>query len=79
MKDIPTNEAGEVRGEAVQLNAVEPLRLNLSWEERLAMQTLKQHTSIVILKADKENAVMILKAKDYHAKISVILADSAFR
>ena len=41
------------------------------------LNILKKDSSIVILKADKGNAIVILNKTDYHSKMNSILSDSS--
>ena len=53
-------------------NAKKP-RLNLGKEQREALRKLKEDDSIVILPADKGNAIVVMNKEDYDKKMKAIL------
>lgn len=76
LKDLPRSEAEEIQGEVVHLlKTVKPPKSNLSGKERTTLRAWQQDDSLVILKADKGNEVVIWD----HAKILMILAESSFK
>lgn len=46
-------------------------RLNLSWDEYNALKTFCEHPDVVILRADKGNAVVVMDTLDYNCKITI--------
>ena len=51
--------------------------LNITHEEEEALKELKKDKNIVILKADKGNATIIMNATEYNDKINCLLSDSS--
>ena len=76
-------EAGlrKVRDEAeVQIarsKAFKPPQRNITHEEEEASKELKKGENIVILKADKGNATVVMNATEYNDKINCLLSDSS--
>ena len=54
-----------------------PLPSNLTVVQRQALASLKKDSSIVILRADKGNASVVLDSSIYHEKINKVLSDKA--
>ena len=54
-----------------------PLTSNLTVVQRQALASLKKDSSIVILRADKGNASVVLDSSIYHEKINKVLSDKA--
>lgn len=59
-----------------QLTKTRPPPTNLHPEEQKAIKSLKQANSIVITKADKGNATVVMDRDDYYGKIRALLADA---
>ena len=55
---------------------VRPPKLNLSQRLRLALKSLKEDPNIIIAKADKGDAVVVLDSEHYHGLAAKHLADS---
>ena len=74
---LPENEAEEVRQDcAVTLRRAKPPKPNISREESKSLRELKKNDHIVILKADKGGATVILNKEDYIAKMKSHLDSS---
>ncbi|XP_015118216.1 uncharacterized protein LOC107041914 [Diachasma alloeum] len=58
------------------LHKVNPPSDNITEEERLALRTLKENNDIIILPADKGNAIVVIDRDDYSGKLSAMLGDS---
>ena len=52
-------------------------RRNITHEEEKALKELKKDENIVILKADKGNATVVMDATEYNDKINCLLSDSS--
>jgi len=52
---------------------------NISDEEMNAIKTLKENKSIIICKADKGNAIVVLDKKEYIEKAKLLLANKQFK
>ena len=59
------------------LKSAKPPQRNITHEEEEALKDLKKDESIVILKADKGNATIIMNATEYNDKINCLLSDSS--
>ena len=57
--------------------ASKPPQRNITHEEEEASKELKKGENIVILKADKENATVVMNATEYNDKINCLLSDSS--
>ena len=55
------------------LKSSKPPQRNITHEEEEALKELKKDESIVILKADKGNATVIMNATEYNDKINCLL------
>ena len=76
-KKVEWSNIKEVKSAAIQYMNITKNKLisNLSNDEILALKELKEVRSIVILRADKGNAVVIMDKKDYITKVEEILSD----
>ena len=52
-----------------------PLNRNVTREEEEALKELKNNEKIVILKADKGNATVVMNTEDYEEKVNSLLSD----
>ena len=59
------------------LKSAKPPQRNITHEEEEALKELKKDESIVILKADKGNATIIMNATEYNDKINCLLSDNS--
>ena len=59
------------------LKSAQPPQRNITHEEEEALKELKKDESIVILKADKGNATIIMNATEFNDKINCLLSDSS--
>ena len=59
------------------LKSAKPPQRNITQEEKEALKELKQDKNIVILKADKGNSTVVMKAQEYDDKINCLLSDSS--
>lgn len=65
--DLPQGEAKEVRSKVVRLlRTAEPIKPNLTREERAALNKLKNDENLVALKGDKDNTVVVMDTDDYY-------------
>lgn len=70
IRDLPDNIKDTIRQDcAVVLRKAKPPRRNLSKEELIALRSLNQNEDIVVLKADKGGATIILDREDYRKKM----------
>ena len=77
IRDLPENEAEEVRQYCVvTLRRAKPPKPNITKEESKALRELKKNDHIVILKADKGGATVILNKEDYIKKMKSHLDSS---
>lgn len=79
--ELPQAAAEEVQGDIVHLfKTAEPSKPNLTWEGRVALRAIRKDESLVILKADKGKAsVIVVTQEDYYKKLQEVLNDRAFR
>ena len=74
IKNIPENEAEEVRQNcAPTLRRAKPPKPNITNEEYKALKELRKKDQIIILKADKGGAMVILNKEDYVTRWKPIL------
>ena len=59
------------------LKSAQPPQGNITHEKEEALKELKKNENIVILKADKGNAKVVMNAADYNDKINCLLSDSS--
>ena len=70
IRDLPDNIKDTIRQDcAIVLKKAKPPRMNLSKEEFSALKSLNQNQDIVVLKADKGGATVILNKDDYCKKM----------
>ena len=76
---IPDEAAVQIARSKVSeiLKSSKPPQRNITHEEEEALKELKKDESIVILKADKGNATIIMNATEYNDKINCLLSDSS--
>ena len=80
LRHLPPHEAKEIRQDCSKiLRHVKPPKPNLSKLEFLALKNIKSNPDIVILKADKGNATVILNKVDYNLKMLDLLNTSTYR
>ena len=58
------------------LKSAKPPQSNITHEEEEALKELNKDKNIVILKADKGNATVVMNARDYNDKNNCLLSDS---
>ncbi|RVE46596.1 hypothetical protein evm_008729 [Chilo suppressalis] len=74
---IPAIDADTLRQDvAVVLRNARPPRPNITSSESAALQDLRKNNNIIILKADKGNATVIMDITEYESKIHGLLTDS---
>ncbi|RVE43361.1 hypothetical protein evm_012001 [Chilo suppressalis] len=74
---IPAIDADTLRQDvAVVLRHVKPPRPNITSSESAALQDLRKNKNIIILKADKGNATVIMDITEYESKIHSLLTDA---
>ena len=77
IRDITTDERGQLRQQIISsINSAKKTN-NLSYDERQAINRLKNDDTIVIAKADKGNVTVVLDKVDYDSKIEEHLNDEA--
>jgi len=76
-RSLNETEASELKGSVCSIlkRAKLPVH-NLKKDEKLALKSLKDCPDIVVLRADKGNATVVMDTKDYEQKISELLEDS---
>ena len=57
------------------LRRCKPPKRNLSKQQHFALKNLRNKSDIVILRADKGNATVVMNTSDYNAKINQLLSD----
>ncbi|XP_045454291.1 uncharacterized protein LOC123663667 [Melitaea cinxia] len=73
---IPSIDADIMRQDiAVTLRHAKPPRPNVTVSELAALKELRRDQNIIVLKADKGNATVVLNTTDYDNKISNLLSD----
>ena len=76
------DQAGANRARAAINNILrraKPPRPNITRAERTAINQLRANKDIVIIKADKGNAIVVMNATDYEFKATTLLNASPFR
>lgn len=77
IRDFPHNVKEVMRQDcAIGLKKVKPPKINLSRDELLALKSPRENTDIVLLKADKGGAIVILDKSDYVNKMIDHLSNS---
>ena len=67
---LPENEANEVRQDcAVILRRATPPKHNINKNEAAALKNMKTNNKIMIMKADKGNATVVMDTHDYLSKM----------
>ncbi|XP_046406345.1 uncharacterized protein LOC124171246 [Ischnura elegans] len=80
IRKLPKDDAAEIREDVSHiLRTAKPPKQNLSAAEREALSKLKSDESLIILRADKGNATVLMTRKDYNEKISQLLDDPAYQ
>ena len=76
-KSLPTNEATQLRTEIVEaIKSSKVPKSNISKGEKMALRSLKQEDSIMILAADKGRATVVMDKTEYEEKVSTTLNDA---
>ena len=76
-KSLPTNEATQLRTEIVEaIKSSKVPKSNISKGEKMALRSLKQEDSIMILPADKGRATVVMDKTEYEEKVSTTLNDA---
>jgi hypothetical protein len=71
---VPTEDADNLRQDvAIVLRKSRVPKSNITEEERLALKNLKENPDMLILRADKGNATVVMNADDYDSKIYALL------
>lgn len=61
LTDLPQAEAEDIRSDVVRLlKTIEPAKPNITWQERITLKEILNDDDMVILKADKFNASVII-------------------
>ena len=76
LKDTTIQEKSRIRQKVVSAVHSAQSCANISYEEKQAIRRLKSDPSIVIAKADKGNAVVVMDKDDYLRKVNEHLSDS---
>ena len=78
ISELPQAEKDQIRSQVYSIikTARPPVKQNLSREEKKAMCELKRDNSIVIIKADKGNAVVVMDRNDYEKQTGEMLDDN---
>ncbi|XP_045449970.1 uncharacterized protein LOC123658651 [Melitaea cinxia] len=73
---IPDSDADTLRQDvAVILRKSKPPATNITTEERQALKSVRDNQDILVLKADKGNATVVINTTDYQQKIRELLCD----
>ena len=76
-KSLPTNQATQLRTEIVEaIKSSKVPKSNISKGEKMALRSLKQEDSIMILPADKGRATVVMDKTEYEEKVSTTLNDA---
>ncbi|XP_047989338.1 uncharacterized protein LOC125228720 [Leguminivora glycinivorella] len=74
---VPSRDAEVLRQDvAVILRKATLPKSNVTTEERLALKNLRANENILVLKADKGNATVVMDSTDYDDKIRLLLNDT---
>ena len=74
---VPTADADILRQDvAVILRKSKLPKSNITTEERLALKQLRSNPNILVLKADKGNATVVMNSEEYVSKVRTLLADT---
>ncbi|KAK9402181.1 hypothetical protein NXF25_010537 [Crotalus adamanteus] len=77
---INPDDANKIRLEITNILCTsKPPKSNLPKEEQTALRNLKEDTSIIILPADKGNAMVVMNTSDYQTKLTNLLQDSTYK
>ncbi|XP_046404148.1 uncharacterized protein LOC124169549 [Ischnura elegans] len=77
---LPDYLAVKARAEVmVELDRAQPPQPNISKEEQDALDTLRRNEAVMVLPADKGNAIVLMNTKDYRKKVNDILRDGAYK
>ena len=77
---LPKAKAEQIRQDTARILSKSKLPANnLTREERSALRDLKENPDIVILKADKGNATVVMDKAIYKKKMEVILEDPVYK
>ncbi|XP_059067539.1 uncharacterized protein LOC131044502 [Cryptomeria japonica] len=78
VRTLPLDVAEEVRQDcAVALRYAKPPKFNIPKAELLAFNNLMHNNDLIISRADKGNATVIMSKPDYLAKMEILLSDSS--
>ncbi|XP_059066412.1 uncharacterized protein LOC131857721 [Cryptomeria japonica] len=78
VRTLPLDVAEEVRQDCfVALRYAKPPKLNIPKAELLAFNNLMHNNDLIISRADKGNATVIMSKPDYLAKMEILLSDSS--
>ena len=77
INNLSTIEKNDIRERvsSVVKNAKRPTKRNLSRQEEKALKDLRSDKEIIITRADKENAVVVLNRTEYHCQLTEMLED----
>jgi predicted GIY-YIG superfamily endonuclease len=79
IKTLTDEDKDQVRQDcAVILRNAKPPKSNISKEERLAIKNLRNNTNLIILKADKGGATVIMNKEDYITKMNEHLSCGSY-
>ncbi|XP_041981008.1 uncharacterized protein LOC121734461 [Aricia agestis] len=74
---VPTADAEVIRQDiAVILRKSKLPKSNITTEERLALKQLRNNNDILVLRADKGNATVVMSTEEYVQKIRSLLSDT---
>lgn len=80
VRRLPKPLAEEIRQDASRiLKECKVPRPNLTLEERIALNDLRENKDIIILKADKGNATVLMNTDEYMEKMRTILNDPCYK
>ncbi|XP_059055428.1 uncharacterized protein LOC131849377 [Achroia grisella] len=75
---IPYNDAESLRQDVANILRKTKLpKSNVTAEERYALECIRENENILVLKADKGNATVVMNTSDYDSKIRVLLSDTS--
>ncbi|XP_065213372.1 uncharacterized protein LOC135840674 [Planococcus citri] len=80
IRTLPEEEAEEIRQQTVHiLKKSKPPKANLTKEEQTALKELTKNKDIIVTRADKGNATVIMNKVDYNNKIQQLLNDQTYQ
>jgi len=78
--NLPTHEVDEIRQESGRiLHHSKPPKLNLTKEQLHSIRRLNDNLDIIVLKADKGNAMVIMNTSNYDSKLLDLISSSAYK